>query len=55
MTVLQLLEKLGAMPPDAVVLISTGAALARVSELELVEGTGPGAPTEVILLPYEGD
>lgn len=51
MTVAQLLEKLKEMPRDAVVLLESGAGLSRVSNLDFVEGQGPGAPAEVILLP----
>lgn len=51
MMVAQLLEKLEKLPKEAVVLIESGGGLSRVSELDFVEATGPGAPAEVILLP----
>ena len=51
MTVADLLEKLGKMPPDAVVLMEAGGGIAAVSELEFIAGQGPGAPAEVILHP----
>jgi hypothetical protein len=51
MTVIQLLEELAKMPRDAVVLLESGGGLSRVSALEFIEGQGPGAPAEVILLP----
>jgi hypothetical protein len=51
MTVLQLLEELAKMPQDAVVLMENGGGLSRVSALEFIQGQGPGAPAEVILLP----
>jgi hypothetical protein len=51
MTVNQLLEELAKMPKDAVVLLESGSGVSRVSALEFIEGQGPGAPAEVILLP----
>jgi hypothetical protein len=51
MTVAQMLEKLGKMPLDAVILMEAGGGLSMVSELHFVEGSGPGAPPEVILQP----
>jgi hypothetical protein len=51
MTVIQLLEELAKMPKDAVVLLESSGGLSRVSALEFIEGQGPGAPDEVILLP----
>jgi hypothetical protein len=51
MTVAQLLELLGKMPQEAVVLIESGGGLSRVDALDFVEDKGPGAPAEVILLP----
>ena len=51
MTVDQLLEKLKEMPREAVVLLESGGGLSRVTNLEFIEGQGPGAPAEVILLP----
>ena len=50
MTVAQLLQKLGGMPEDAVVLMEDGDGFSSIGELEIIEGRGPGAPTEVILL-----
>jgi hypothetical protein len=50
-TVGQLLERLKALPEDAVVLMDSGEGLARVAEMEFVAGQGPGAPAEVILAP----
>jgi len=51
MTVGQLLDELARMPQDAVVLMDNGGGLSRVDALDYVEGQGPGAPAEVILLP----
>ena len=51
MTVMQLLEELAKMPEDAVVLLENGGGLSRVGALDFIEGQGPGAPAEVILLP----
>jgi len=51
MTVAQLLDALSKMPGDAVVLIESGGDLARVDALDFVEQQGPGAPSEVVLLP----
>jgi len=51
MTVARLIEELGRLPKDAVVLVDSGGGLSRVDALELVEADGPGAPPEVILLP----
>ena len=51
MTVSQLLERLKALPDDAVVLIDSGGGLSRVAALEFVADLGPGAPAEVILAP----
>jgi hypothetical protein len=51
MTVAQLLEELVKLPKEAVVLIDSGGGLSAVSGLDFVEGHGPGAPAEVILLP----
>lgn len=51
MTVSQLMEELAKMPKDAVVLLDSGGGLSLVGALEFIEGQGPGAPPEVILLP----
>jgi hypothetical protein len=51
MTVAQLLEELGKMPKDAVVLMEDGVGLARVSVLEFIASQGLGAPAEVLLRP----
>jgi hypothetical protein len=51
MTVAQLVEALSRMPSDAVVLVDSGGGLSSVDALDFVEGQGPGAPAEVILLP----
>jgi hypothetical protein len=51
MMVSQLLVELEKMPKEAVVLMESGGGLSRVSSLDFVEGQGPGAPAEVILLP----
>ncbi|MDY6956866.1 hypothetical protein [Candidatus Macondimonas diazotrophica] len=51
MTIVQLLDELAKMPPDAVVLIENGGGLSRVAGLDFMEAEGPGAPAEVILLP----
>jgi hypothetical protein len=51
MTVKQLLEALAKLPPEAVVLMESDGGLSLVSALDFVEGQGPGAPAEVILLP----
>jgi hypothetical protein len=51
MTVAELLEELAKLPKAAVVLIDSGGGLSAVSGLDFVEGQGPGAPAEVILLP----
>lgn len=51
MTVAQLIQALGKMPDDAVVLMDNGGGLSLVSAMDLVEAQGPGAPAEVILLP----
>ena len=51
MTVAQLLEQLVKLPKEAVVLMESGGGLSRVSALDFIEGQGPGAPAEVILLP----
>lgn len=51
MTIAELIKKLSELPQDAVVLMESGGGLSRVSELEFVEGQGPGAPPEVILAP----
>ena len=51
MTVGQLLDELARMPQNAVVLMDNGGGLSRVDALDYVEGQGPGAPAEVILLP----
>ncbi len=51
MTVAQLLEELVKMPKEAVVLLESGGGLSRVGALDFIEGQGPGAPAEVILLP----
>jgi len=50
-TVAQLIEALAKMPAEAVVLMEAGGGLSAVTELDFVEGQGPGAPPEVILLP----
>ena len=55
MTVAQLLEELVKMPRDAVILMESGGGLSRVSELQFIEGQGPGAPAEVILQPSMDD
>jgi len=49
MTVAQLVEALRSLPEDAVVLMESGGGLSLVSQLDFVEGQGPGAPAEVIL------
>lgn len=51
MTVAELLEALGKMPPDAVVLMEADGGLSLVSALDFVEAQGAGAPAEVILMP----
>lgn len=51
MTVAQLLDELAKLPDDAVVLMDNGGGLSRVGALEFVEGQGPGAPAEVVLIP----
>jgi hypothetical protein len=51
MMVAQLLAELEKMPKEAVVLIESGGGLSLVTALDFVEGQGPGAPAEVILLP----
>ncbi len=51
MTVAQLVEALGRMPPDAVVLMEADGGLSLVSALDFVAAQGTGAPAEVILLP----
>jgi hypothetical protein len=51
MTVKQLLEALSKFPPEAVVLMESDGGLSLVSALDFVDGQGPGAPAEVILLP----
>jgi hypothetical protein len=51
MTVAQLLEELVKLPKEAVVLMDSDGGLSAVSALDFVEGHGPGAPAEVILLP----
>jgi len=51
MTVEQLVEALSRVPKEAVVLIENGGGLSRVGALDFVEGQGPGAPAEVVLLP----
>ena len=51
MTVTQLVDELMKMPEEAVVLIESGGGLAAVSALEFIQGQGPGAPAEVILVP----
>lgn len=51
MMVAQLLQELEKMPKEAVVLMESGGGLSRVSALDFVEGQGPGAPAEVILMP----
>jgi hypothetical protein len=51
MRVAQLLDELAKMPDDAVVLIESGGAFARVATLEFIAGQGPAAPDEVILHP----
>ena len=51
MTVAQLIEALGRMPAEAVVLMESGGGLSLVSALDFVEAQGAGAPAEVILLP----
>jgi hypothetical protein len=51
MTIADLIKKLSDLPQDAVVLMESGGGLSRVSEIEFVEGHGPGAPPEVILAP----
>jgi hypothetical protein len=50
-TVAKLLEVLAGMPTEAVVLMESGGGLSLVSAVDFVEGQGPGAPAEVILLP----
>jgi hypothetical protein len=50
-TVAQLLEALADMPRAAVVLMESGGGLSLVNALDFIEGQGPGAPAEVILLP----
>jgi hypothetical protein len=49
--VAQLLRALAGLPAEAVVLMESGGGLSLVSALDFVEGQGPGAPDEVILLP----
>ena len=51
MTVAQMLEELAKMPKDAVILMEAGGGLSMGTELHFVEGSGPGAPPEVILQP----
>lgn len=51
MTVGQLIEALSRMPDEAVVLMDNGGGLSSIDALDFVEGQGPGAPAEVILLP----
>lgn len=51
MTVAQLIEALGRMPPEAVVLMESDGGLSLVSALDFVDAQGAGAPAEVILLP----
>ncbi len=51
MTVAQLIEALSRMPNDAVVLMDNGGGLSSIDSLDFVEGQGPGAPAEVVLLP----
>lgn len=51
MTVAQLIEELGRMPTDAVVLMESGGGFSSVAALDFVAGQGPAAPAEVILLP----
>ena len=51
MTVAQLLEALARLPKEAGVLIESGGGLSRGDALDFVEGQGPGAPAEVVLLP----
>jgi hypothetical protein len=51
MTVAQLLEALARLPPEAMVLMESDGGLSLVAALDFVEGRGPGAPAEVILLP----
>ncbi|MFG1352418.1 hypothetical protein [Xanthobacter autotrophicus] len=51
MTVAQLIEALGKLPPDAVVLMESDGGLSLVSAFDFVEAQGAGAPAEVILLP----
>ncbi|MFG1297432.1 MULTISPECIES: hypothetical protein [Xanthobacter] len=51
MTVAQLIEALARMPAEAVVLMEADGGLSLVSALDFVDGQGPGAPAEVILLP----
>lgn len=50
MTVYQLLAELQKISPDAVVLMESGAGLSGVAAVEFIEGAGPGAPAELILL-----
>lgn len=51
MTVAQMLEELAKLPKEAVILMEAGGGLSMVTELHFVEGSGPGAPPEVILQP----
>jgi hypothetical protein len=51
MNVAQLIKRLQDLPPEAVVLMESDGGLSRVSEIELIEAQGPGAPAEVVLGP----
>jgi hypothetical protein len=51
MTVAQLLEELVKMPEGSRRADGECGGLSRVSALDFVDGRGPGAPAEVILLP----
>lgn len=49
MTVQQLIDKLSALPPEAVVLLETDGGLARLAAMTLEPSLTPGLPDEVIL------
>jgi hypothetical protein len=51
MTVTQLIEALGRLPGEAVVLMANDDGLAMVDAIDFVEALGPGQPAEAILLP----
>lgn len=48
MTISQLIEKLSALPPEAVVLLETDGGLARLASMTLEPSLTPGLPDEVI-------